>query len=155
MGVRHRRQLWQMGDAQHLLTPADLSQFLRHLLGRPSTDAGVHFIKYQRADGLLLRQHVLQRQHDAGQLAAGGDSGNRPQILTHIGGHKEPYGIAAVRRRLFLCKFDSKTNLVHIEVPQFPLDTALQNLCRLPAHVGQLSARRQSGFFRFLQLLFQ
>ena len=129
-----------MGDAQHLLAPAHLGQLLRHLLGRPAGDAGIHLVEHQGGHGLLLRQHVFQRQHDAGQLAAGGDLGDGPQVLPYVGGHEESNGVAAVGAGLLLREVDGKADLVHVQVPQLPLDALLQRKGgRLPG-LGQRSA---------------
>ena len=155
VGVRHGGQLGQMGDAQHLLPAADLGQLLRHLLGRPAADAGVHLVEHQRADGLLLCQHVFQGQHDPGQLAAGGDPGDGLQILPGVGGHQEPDGVAAVGARLLLPEVDGKADLVHVQVPELRLDALLQHRGGLFPGGGQVHPRRQDGLPGRLQLLLQ
>ena len=85
MRTSHGRKLWQMRDAQHLLMAGKLCQLFSYLLCRPAGHAGVHLVKNQRSDLLLLCQHIFQCQHNAGQLAAGGDFGNWAQRFSGVG----------------------------------------------------------------------
>ena len=70
--------------------------FSGYLLGRPTGHAGVHLVKDQTwSIVVVLRQHIFQRQHDAGQLSAGGDLLDGLQSLTHVGGHEELHFVRA------------------------------------------------------------
>ena len=153
--VCHGRQLGQMGDAQHLLALADLGKLLGHLLGGPAADACVHLVKDQRADQLILRQHIFQGQHNPGQLATGGHLADGPQLLPHVGRHKKSYHIPTPRVQLFLLKADRETHPGHIQLPQLLQYSLLQVLGRLLSGLGQ----HTSGLYRLsallIQLLFQ
>ena len=151
MRIGHGCQLRQMGHAQNLLAAGYLRQLFRHLLSRPAGNAGIHFIKYQRGNGFLLGQHIFQRQHDPGQLAAGSNFGDGPQILAHVGGHQEADGIAAILRRFLFRKINGKANLIHVQIPKLLLDPPFQNCgCFLPLFC-QYRACRPDCRFRFLQ----
>ena len=144
-----------MGHAQHLLGAADAGHFLGHLLGGPAGHAGVHLVEHHGAHLILLRQDVLHGQHDAGQLAAGGDLVDGAQLLAHVGGHQEPHLVHAVFRQGLLRKADGKPNSAHVQLPQLCEDLLLQPLGRLMPGLGQALRRLTGGLFRLLQLLFQ
>ena len=81
MLVGEGRNLWKMGDAEHLLAAAEGLQFLTDGLGRAAADADVNFVEDQCARGgkLLFRLdralfHAdLERQHHARHFAARGN----------------------------------------------------------------------------------
>ena len=144
-----------MRHAQHLLGAADTGHFLRHLLGSSSGHTGIHLIKYHGAHLILLRQHVFHGQHDPGQLTAGGDLVDRPQLLAHVGGHQEAHLIGAVFRQGLLRKADGKADLPHIQLPQLRENLLLQPSGSLMPGLGQGLRRLTGGLFCLLQLLFQ
>ena len=144
-----------MGDAQHLLAAADAGHLLRHLLGGTAADAGIHLIEHQRAHLILLTEHVFHGQHDAGQLTAGGDPVDRPQLLAHVGGHQEPHLVHAIGAERLLCDVHGEPDPAHVQLPQLLQDLGGQPLRRLPPPLGQ-SLRRADGFLlRLAQLPLQ
>ncbi len=72
---RNDSQPWQrsgqMGDADHLVVPGNVSQLFRYLLGRAPADSGVDLVKNQSRYVIGIRQHSLNGQHDPGQLTTG------------------------------------------------------------------------------------
>ncbi len=116
MHIRHRRELRQMRYAQHLAGAREPRKLFRHALGSPARNAGVHLVEHHGHHAVLLGQHVLQRQHDTRQLAAGGDLLDRPQRLAHVGGHQERRRIDTVLSKLFFLKVDGKAELRHIKL---------------------------------------
>ena len=76
-----------MGHAEDLFMSANLRQLLRDFLRGTAGDTGVHLIEDQSPDGLLLCKYIFECKHDPGQFAAGGNFGNGPQFLAHVGGH--------------------------------------------------------------------
>ena len=159
MGVGHGGDLWQMGDAQHLLSPGHLGHFLGDLLGGPAGYAGVHLVKDQAADSVVLRQHVFQGQHDAGQLAAGGDLVDGLEGLAHVGGHEELGLLQAPRLHAVLplagAELGLELYLGHVQLAQLVLDPGLEGLGGLFPGLAQLLAPFQSGLFRLRQVFFQ
>ena len=115
--VGHRRDLRQMRHAEHLLPRLCHSpELFGNLLCRPSADARVDFIEDQRRDRVLLRQHVLHRQHDPRQLAAGRDLCHRPERLAHVGRHQEPHKVKPCLLRLLLLKLTLELHLRHVQL---------------------------------------
>ena len=97
VGIGKRRDLWQMGHAQDLLAQRHLMQLLRNALRRPAGNTGVHLVKNQRRHMVFLCQHILERQHDARQLAAGSDLVQGFERFTKVGGHIKCHCICADR----------------------------------------------------------
>ncbi len=50
MAVRHRRDLRQVGDTDHLMALCNIGKFLGNLLGCPSADSGVDLVENQRSE---------------------------------------------------------------------------------------------------------
>src|SRR5437763_15179423 len=65
--------LWEVRDAQYLVTGGELAELAADDRAESAADVGVDFVEDQDRDTIALRQHALQRQHDARELAAGGD----------------------------------------------------------------------------------
>ena len=65
--IRVGTDLWQMRDHERLATPRRYLRYCRKRLPDPGThltaDALIHLVEYQRWDGVVLRQHDFQRQH--------------------------------------------------------------------------------------------
>ena len=91
-----------------------------------SADARVDFIEDQRRDRVLLRQHILHRQHDPRQLAAGRDLCHRPERLAHVGRHQEPHKVKPCLLRLLLLKLTQELHLRHVQLRKFCLDALLK-----------------------------
>ena len=107
-----------MGNTQHLLASADSGHLLRHLLGGTAADAGVYLVEHQGRHLVLLGKHILHGQHDTGQLTAGRDPVDRPQLLTHVGGHEKPHRVRAVAVQRLFRKIHRKADLAHVQLPQ-------------------------------------
>ena len=144
-----------MRNTQYLFMPADLGQLLRHFLSRPARYTGIYLIKNQGSNGLLFRQNIFQRQHNAGQLSTGGNLGNWPWSFSDIGGHQESNHITAVCSRFFFRKGNTKPDFSHVQFPQFSLNSGFQNLCRILSRLSENCAGSQGGCFRCLQLFLQ
>ena len=146
-----------MRHAQDLAALRDRPELVRDLLCRPAADAGVDLVKDHGPDGILRRQHVFHCQHDARQLAAGGDLRQRPQRLADVGGHQEADGVQAVFLRRLLRKLADEADLRHIELHELGGDLTLQALRGRFAGFGQCRALLQQRFLQagelFLQLL--
>ena len=159
MDVRHGRKLGQMGDAEHLLGAGHARQLLRHLLGCPAGHTGVHLVKDQGAHVVILCQHILEGQHDAGQLTAGGDLLDGLQILPYIGGHKELHLVQSGFVHGVLPCFGPELHLEphfrHVQLGQFGLNTLLQRLGRFTARPAQRLTPPPDLLHRFAQIPFQ
>ena len=82
VGVGQRRDLRQVRDADHLAVPRDVGDGPPDHLGDGAADAGVDLVEDVRADGPLLREHALERQQRARQLAAARDLAERPRLFS-------------------------------------------------------------------------
>ena len=71
VGRRLRRDLRQMGDAQHLKALAKRTQSRPHDVGNASANAGINFIEDERLSRLVARGHGLEGEHYTRQFAAG------------------------------------------------------------------------------------
>ena len=76
--------LRQMGDAEDLMVPGDLPEFLADDLRRRAADPAVHLVEDDRPHRTGPGQDLLQGQHDPGELPAGGDPPKRLQLLAHV-----------------------------------------------------------------------
>ena len=96
--------LRQVGDAEDLLRAAEGFELLADGLGGAASDADVDFVEDQGArGGFFLRfgggffDRNFKGQHDAGELAAGGDFGERLEGLAGVGGDEVLDLVPAVR----------------------------------------------------------
>ena len=71
MFIRHRCDLRQMRDTDHLMISSDHCHLLRYFLCRSSADTGVDLVKDQRLCLIFIRKDRFDRQHDTGKLTAG------------------------------------------------------------------------------------
>src|SRR5271167_870344 len=89
--------LWQMGDAKHLLRPRELLQLLAHRFRRSPTDTAVNFVEDQSPlewcpartvvsfpATLACFNRRLQRQHHPREFAPGGDLLHRAKRFAGI-----------------------------------------------------------------------
>ena len=82
MAVGEGGYLRQMCDAQHLVNGAShRPQLLAHDRPGSATHAHVDLVEDQRGPRLRPRQDRLQRQGDARQLPARGDTRHRPRLF--------------------------------------------------------------------------
>jgi hypothetical protein len=57
-----------MGYDQHLMPFGHLGESGADLSANLTANPLVHLIEHQRSDGVVLHQHNLERQHEAGEL---------------------------------------------------------------------------------------
>jgi len=76
--------LRQMGDYERLAAAAPARGHRAQRLPDPpshfAADPLIHFVEHQARHGIVLRQHDLERQHQAGQLAPRRDLGERARL---------------------------------------------------------------------------
>ena len=108
---------------------------------------------------VILCQHILEGQHDAGQLTAGGDLLDGLQILPYIGGHKELHLVQSGFVHGVLPCFGPELHLEphfrHVQLGQFGLNTLLQRLGRFTARPAQRLTPPPDLLHRFAQIPFQ
>ena len=85
----------QMRDAQHLMLGGDGCHLLPDRMGGFAADIGVDLIEDQNGNRILVGQHSLQGQHDAGKFAAGGDGSQGAGRFAGIGGKLELHPVHA------------------------------------------------------------
>ena len=84
MSLAAAGNLGQMGNAEDLMMPGNLTELLTDNLCRRTADPAVHFVEDDRTDGAGPGQHLFQRQHDAGKFAAGGNRLKRLALFAHV-----------------------------------------------------------------------
>ncbi len=89
MLVAEDRQLRQVGDDEDLVGAPQLPQLFAHRAAHAPADALVDLVEDEGGHLVGTRQHVFERQHQAGGLAAGGDPCQRFQPLARVGRHQE------------------------------------------------------------------
>src|SRR5258708_4987074 len=90
--------LRQMADAENLARLAQLTQVSADGFRGGSADAGVNFVEDEGVIAAAAAAGVgggLERQHDAGDLAARGNAVERPQGLSGVRGDEELNSIVA------------------------------------------------------------
>ena len=155
MVVRQRRQLGQMGDAQHLFVGGDAFQLLGDLLGGPTGNAGVHLVENQGLHLVFFRQNVLHGQHDSRQLAAGGHLAHGLQGFARVGGHVKRHGVRAGYSQLRLPELAGKLHPGHVQLGQLRQDALRHGLRRRFPVFPEGDRRVPCGSFRLLELPFQ
>ena len=96
--VGARRDLRRMGHDQHLDGLAEPREALADRIRGGAADAAVDLVEHQARRRADLGQHDLERQHQAGELAAGGDLAERPRLLAGIGRDLERDPLGALAR---------------------------------------------------------
>ena len=128
-----------MGHAERLLLPRDGGQLAPDLLRRVTGHAGIDLVKNQHTNIFARCQYVFEREHDAAQLAAGGDSGERLFRLTRIDRDLERHGVKAVRGQLGPgVHGDAHADLVHIQLGKLAHDLLFELFRRRAPRLGQL-----------------
>jgi hypothetical protein len=100
MAVGPRGDLRQMGDHQHLVPLRHLRQRITHPRPDLPPNALVHFIEYHRGDRVVARQYDLEREHQPGQLPAGGRACEWAGVESDIELHVEAHALLPPRPRL-------------------------------------------------------
>ena len=121
MVVGKSGDLCLMGHAKRLTIGGKLFELFADPARRRTGDTGIDLVKDQGLDKIRLAQHGLDREHHAGQFAAGRDLGNGLGILAGIGGDQklELIDTAGIERRLFPA--DLQTDIRHLEKRHFAL----------------------------------
>ncbi|MNT58863.1 hypothetical protein D3C72_1963270 [compost metagenome] len=83
--VGHTGHLRKMCDGEHLAGGRQLVQLVGDRLRCASADPRIDFVEDQHRDVFMSGKNALHRQHDPGQLAAGGDFAERAQRFARIG----------------------------------------------------------------------
>ncbi len=73
--ARPRGDLRQVRDDEHLPCLGHLVECLRHLQRDLAADSLVYLVEHDRRYGVVSRQHHLEGQHEARQLAPAGHLG--------------------------------------------------------------------------------
>jgi len=87
MVIGVRGDLRQVGDHERLTLPCrrhDVLERFPDARSRFAPDALIHLVEHEGRHGVVGRQHDLQREHQARQLAARGDPRERPGIETQV-----------------------------------------------------------------------
>ena len=99
--IAEARHLRQMGDAQDLAAAREVAQLAAQNDRLDAADAGVDLVEHQRrAAALAVATDQLQREVDAGQLAARRHPLQRPQLLAGVGRERERHRVDAVLAEL-------------------------------------------------------
>ena len=95
--IGHGRDLRQVCDADDLLGCRELGQLFADALRRDTGHTRIHLVEHHGGDVVPLGEHVFQCQHDARQLAAGGNFTDAPRLLPGVGGDQKLHHIGAGR----------------------------------------------------------
>jgi hypothetical protein len=88
--------LWEVGDGENLVVLGHVLELGPDPNGNPSTDARVDLIEDEGGHGIDASQDGLEGEHDAGELAAGGDPGEGAGFEAAVHCHQELDALAAV-----------------------------------------------------------
>ena len=86
-----------MRDAEHLAVARDVGDGAADDLGDRAADARVDFVEHVEARGPAVRQHALERQERARQLASARDPPQRPRVLALVRRDEELDAVDPVR----------------------------------------------------------
>ena len=92
-----RRDLGEMRHAQDLVALPEEPERARHRVGAASPDPGVDLVEHERGRRVGSREHLLDRERQARQLAPGGDLRQWPGRLTRVRRDLEHDGVRAGR----------------------------------------------------------
>ena len=95
--VGEGRDLREVGDDDDLAVPGELGEPAPDLHRDPAADAGVDLVEDERAARTVGGQHDLEREPDAGQLAAGGDLAEAARLGARVGREEQVDRVGAVR----------------------------------------------------------
>ena len=98
MVVGERGDLGQVRHAQHLAARAERLQQAAHGRRDGAADAGVHLVEHERRDVRDVARRDLDRESDAGKLAARCDARERSDRLLRVRGDPELDRVEAVAR---------------------------------------------------------
>ena len=84
-----RRDLWEVGDDEHLVAPGKRPQASPDRVCAPPADAGIHLIEHEGRRLVGPGENLLDRECHARQLAPGRDPGQRPCGFSRVRGEPE------------------------------------------------------------------
>src|SRR3984957_4316199 len=102
VGVRERGDLGQVGDHDDLGQPGQPGQPPADLHRGLPAHPGVDLVEHEGRDGVRPREHHLDREHDPGQLTAGGALGQRQRRCPGVRGQPDRHLVRAVRAEVLL-----------------------------------------------------
>lgn len=79
----------QVRDAEDLVRLSDALEATAHGVGCFASDVRVHLVEQEDGNGVLACEDGLEGEHDACELAAGGDGAEWAGRLTGVGGEEE------------------------------------------------------------------
>ena len=97
MRVALRRDLRQVGDAQHLALRAQRAQLAADDLRDRAADARIDFVEHHGRHRVQAERGDLDRQRHAREFAARSDLAQRPRRLAGVRGNEEFHALGAVR----------------------------------------------------------
>ncbi len=95
-----------VGHGHHLHLAGQACEPRADGVGDRAAHAGVDLVEHQRRRRTAVRQHDLERQQEARQLAAGGDLHQRARLGARVGLHPELDAVEALRSRRTLVGLD-------------------------------------------------
>ena len=147
--VAQRRDLRQVRDAHDLMIRGDGTQFFAHDARRGAGDAGVDLVEDHGRDPVQIADDALHGQHDAGQLAAGGDLCEGLERFALIRADQELHAVRTFFAGRGVFDRNGEGGVREVQVRQFSVHFLLQRLRRsFPQH-----AQPRGG--RFVLLLIQ
>ena len=150
--VRHRGDLRQMRYADDLRVFGDAAQLQADFVGGFAADAGVDLVKDLRFGHTGVREHGVDRQHDARELAARCDFGHRLRLFAGIGGNEELDPVASEIRQRCADLLHGERDARHVELGELRLDAPGEAFAGCAALGGELLGERD-GFALFLLVL--
>ena len=108
------RHLRRVGDAQHLMPRRRLVQQLTDAPRRQTRYTGINFVVNDGGQRVAVRQGALERQHNAGKLAAGGNFCQRLGVLAGVGGDEKFHRVLPVGAKRPPAVLKGKADARHI-----------------------------------------
>ena len=97
MVVGEGGDLRQMGDAEHLTATGECRELSPDDFRDRAADPGIDLVENHGRRVDLFESHRLDRQHDARELAAGGDTTQHALIFARVGRKEELQGVGSAR----------------------------------------------------------
>ena len=134
--VGARGDLWKMGDDEHVVPLGDFRESRADLRTHLAADALVHLIEHQRRDGIVLGEDHLEREHQARQLAAGGDLREQFRLQSGVELHLELHAFSPQPRDRFVF-INGRKYVEGDRLVEGPLLVAIQPTGAVLTHAGR------------------
>ena len=148
MMIRHSGNLRQMRDADDLLVSRKVCKLFAHALRRDARHAGIHLVEHHGRYTIAPCKHILERQHDAAQLAAGCDLADASGRLARVRREQESHGIRSRRAKPRLTgdrsEFHLKPHPRHRQIPELRNNLFFQLHCGASARFTQRFSGREN-----------